>query len=451
MSAATFDSSSSSVETRWIEQPVDHFDDKEQRTWTMRYFENLEFFKPNGTIFLFIGGEGEAHPAFLTTGTLYELAKETNGAMFESEHRYYGKSMPLDNTVTENLKYLSSRQALADIATLLETIKASPQFKNSRESKVVAIGGSYPGNLAAWLKLLYPEMIDAAIASSAPVLAKKDFYEYIETVADDYEQLGPVGCYDKIEEIFKRYETLFSTADGIKQLKKEERICEDNDMTKLENKQLFFLDKTGEFMGRAQYGSPTYIQRHCAKLMNMSRIESTKQFDDDFGFWREETECYDYDFYNMIDEMKEIDWIISWIYQTCTEFGYYQSTSSDAQPFTKNVPADLYYKMCTGMFGNEFDEDRIDEGIKFTNEFYGGLNPDVNQVVFVNGDMDPWSRLGVLEDITYNAPAKVIPRASHCLDLFSNRKNDPEELKEARSYVKYLIKKWIGFGEYRTN
>ncbi|XP_049882647.1 putative serine protease K12H4.7 [Pectinophora gossypiella] len=438
-----------SVDTKWIEQPLDHFDAKENRPWKMRYFENLEFWKPNGTIYLFIGGEGEAHPYFLTLGTLYELANETNGAMFGSEHRYYGKSMPLDNTVTENLKYLSSRQALADLAYLLETIRSSPKFKKSTSSKVVVIGGSYPGNLAAWMRLLYPNLVDAAIASSAPVLAKKDFFEYLETVSDDYEQQGLDGCHDKISEIFKRYEKLFSSEQGIKQLKEEEKICQDNDMTRLENKQLFFMDKTSEFMGRAQYGNPDYIKKHCAKIMNSSRIATSKMsFEDEPNFWREEIDCYDYDFYNMIDEMKEIDWILSWIYQTCTEFGYYQSTNSDNHPFTRNIPAELYYKMCTGLFGPEFEEQRIDEGIDYTNKLYGGLSPNVTNVVFVNGDMDPWSRLGILEDVSYDAPAKVIPRASHCRDLFSNRKGDPEELVEARSYIKYLIKKWLRLGEY---
>ncbi|XP_026320197.1 putative serine protease K12H4.7 [Hyposmocoma kahamanoa] len=451
--AGLFDASAlSSVEAKWIEQPLDHFDENETRTWKMRYFENLEFWQPNGTIYLFIGGEGEASPVWLTMGILYELANETNGAIFGSEHRYYGKSMPLNNLVTDNLKFLSSRQALADLETLLKYVRSLPKFEKSTDSKVVLIGGSYPGNLAAWMKLLYPNLIDAAIASSAPVLAKKDFFEYLETVADDYEQHGTPECYDNIARIFQRYEKLFSSAEGIKLLKEEEKICEDNDMTKLENKQLFFMDKTSPFMIRAQYGNPAYIQTHCKKLANSSRVASLQQFfDDEPSFWREETECFDYDFYNMIDEVKEIDWAVSWIYQTCTEFGYYQSTNSDAHPFTRNIPADLYYKMCLGMFGHEFNEERINAGVLNTNKLYNGLTPNVTHVVFVNGDMDPWHRLGVLEDVSYEAPAKIIPAASHCRDLFSNRKGDPEELKEARKYIKYLIEKWTGFGEYTVD
>ncbi|KAJ2950872.1 hypothetical protein O0L34_g5232 [Tuta absoluta] len=131
---------------KWIVQRLDHFHDQETRTWNMRYFEHLEYFQQNGPIFIFIGGEGSVYGEMFRGSLLDEFAKETHGAIFTSEHRYYGLSMPLDKSVTENLKYLSSEQALADIAHLIKSIKSQPRFERS---KVVAVGGSYAGNLAA--------------------------------------------------------------------------------------------------------------------------------------------------------------------------------------------------------------------------------------------------------------------------------------------------------------
>ena len=45
------------------------------------------------------------------------LAKKFGAAMVTLEHRYYGKSNPFDSLTTENLKFLSSKQALYDLAT----------------------------------------------------------------------------------------------------------------------------------------------------------------------------------------------------------------------------------------------------------------------------------------------------------------------------------------------
>lgn len=434
------------VKTRWIEQELDHFDPEEKGTWKMRYFQRLSYWKPNGTIYLLMGGEAEASSRWTATGIMYELAKETNGAMFVSEHRYYGKSKPINTTDIRNFKFLSSRQAIADNVKLLKYIKSWKMLNNS---KVVVIGGSYSGNLAAWTRMLYPELVDAAIASSGPVLAKKDFFEYLEKVNDNYEQYGTSDCLDNIRKIFKRYNKLLQSPEGIKLLKEEENICPDCDLADRKNQQVFFSYKVEKFMTNSQYGNTKMIENHC-KNLNTSLKHKIPQKTSKPIFWMARRECYNYNYDTMIEEYKDKrnDWVMAWIYQTCTEFGYYQTTSSKSQPFTDNISLNFYTEMCSVLFGADFDEKRIDAGIKDTNEFYGGRRPNVTKVVFTNGDLDPWSTLGVLEDLSYNAPAVVIPRASHCRDLFSNRKDDIEELKQARKHIKYLIKNWTEAGDF---
>src|SRR5882757_6645952 len=77
----------------------------------------------------------------------------------------------------ENLKYLTSEQALADAANFISQIKEPNQ-------KLIVFGGSYAGSLSAWLRLKYPHLVNGAIASSAPVQAVIDFKEYLEVVGD---------------------------------------------------------------------------------------------------------------------------------------------------------------------------------------------------------------------------------------------------------------------------
>ena len=45
------------VKVRWIEQPLNHFDRQDERTWRMRYLQNEEHYKKDGPIFIFVGGE----------------------------------------------------------------------------------------------------------------------------------------------------------------------------------------------------------------------------------------------------------------------------------------------------------------------------------------------------------------------------------------------------------
>lgn len=74
----------------------------------------------------------------------------------------------------ESLKYLSSEQALADLAAFIQA--KNTEYKFDKNVKWVAFGGSYPGSLAAWIREKYPNLIYGSVSTSGPLLAKADFY-----------------------------------------------------------------------------------------------------------------------------------------------------------------------------------------------------------------------------------------------------------------------------------
>lgn len=74
---------------------------------------------------------------------------------------------------TKNLQYLSSEQALADLAKFITGMNKAYQLPAN--VKWIAFGGSYPGSLAAWLRAKYPHLVHGAMSASGPLLAKVDF------------------------------------------------------------------------------------------------------------------------------------------------------------------------------------------------------------------------------------------------------------------------------------
>lgn len=112
---------------------------------------------------------------------MYELATTHKGLLVDVEHRFYGLSYPTQDSSLPNLQYLSADQGLADLARIIAFVKKS---YNTESSKVITVGGSYTGNLAAWFKSMYPHLSDGSIASSGPLTAKTNFSEYMDVVAD---------------------------------------------------------------------------------------------------------------------------------------------------------------------------------------------------------------------------------------------------------------------------
>ncbi|XP_050513606.1 putative serine protease F56F10.1 [Diabrotica virgifera virgifera] len=159
---------------RWFTQNLDHFNPNDERTWQQRYFINDEFASGKGNLaFLLIGGEAEASSYLMTTGSWITYARKYKPILFQLEHRYYGKSHPTEDLSTENLVYLTSQQALRDLAFFIEAM--NQKYNLTRDVKWIVFGGSYSGNLAAWLRLKYPHLVHGAMSASAPLLAKLDF------------------------------------------------------------------------------------------------------------------------------------------------------------------------------------------------------------------------------------------------------------------------------------
>lgn len=95
-----------------------------------------------------------------------------------------------------------------------------------------------------------------------------------------------------------------------------------------------------------------------------------------------------------------------WYYQTCSEFGWFRTSDSKYQPFGSSFPAELFYEQCKEIFG--FSQKQVDLFIERKNTFYGGWNPEVTNVFFTNGQIDPWRTLSVQTDLNEHSPAVII-------------------------------------------
>lgn len=148
---------------------------------------------------------------------------------------------------TDNLKYLTSEQALQDAASFIEFFKRKHNLNN--DNKWIVFGGSYSGSLSAWLRLKYPHLISGAIASSAPVQAILNFDTYLKVVD---ESLGS-RCVSEIRSAVDELSNLLGTTSGWTQISKMFQLCDPLDGTKKLDVSNLVSNLAGNFEGVVQY------------------------------------------------------------------------------------------------------------------------------------------------------------------------------------------------------
>lgn len=80
-------------------------------------------------------------------------------------------------------------QTLADYAVLLKKLKSDYKLTDS-QNPVIVFGGSYGGILAAYMRFKYPNLVQGAIAASAPIyltaglMPSTLFFEDVTNVRD---------------------------------------------------------------------------------------------------------------------------------------------------------------------------------------------------------------------------------------------------------------------------
>ncbi|XLT10769.1 hypothetical protein HN51_056562 [Arachis hypogaea] len=374
----------------WFNQTLDHYSPYDHRQFQQRYYEFLDYFRiPDGPIFLIICGEGPC--GGIVNDYIAVLAKKFGAAMVTLEHRYYGKSSPFKSLATENLKYLSSKQALNDLAAFRQYYQDSLNVKLNRtkvESSWFFFGGSYSGALSAWFRLKYPHLTCGSLASSAVVQAVFDFTEFDQQIG---ESAGP-ECKAVLQETTQLIEQ--KLAINGRSLKASFGAAD--------------LDIDGDFMYFVadaaviafQYGNPDRLCKPLVEAKNGGEdlVDAYSKYVKEYYIetFGTNVQIYDQEFLKRTDVNDDSSARLWW-FQVCTEVAYFQvAPSNDSVRSsivdTKQVPyrypmfiSTYHLDLCKNVFGHGvFPE------VDATNLYYGGTKIAGSKIIFTNGSQDPW-------------------------------------------------------------
>uniref|UniRef100_A0A673AZG9 Thymus-specific serine protease n=1 Tax=Sphaeramia orbicularis TaxID=375764 RepID=A0A673AZG9_9TELE len=88
-----------------IHQQLDHFNRQDGNTFPQRFFVNEAYWqRPDGPVFLYIGGEGPISVFDVVAGHHVDIAEKHGALLLALEHRFYGNSINPDEFIFFSIK-----------------------------------------------------------------------------------------------------------------------------------------------------------------------------------------------------------------------------------------------------------------------------------------------------------------------------------------------------------
>ncbi|KAK4151879.1 serine carboxypeptidase S28-domain-containing protein [Chaetomidium leptoderma] len=483
---------------RTIQVPVDHFhndtlyEPHSNDTFALRYWFDASHYKKGGPVIVLQGGEtsGLGRLPFLQKGIVAQLAQATQGLGVILEHRYYGESYPTPDFSTENLRFLTTDQALADMAYFAEHVEFEGlEHLDLTASKTpyIAYGGSYAGAFVAFLRKLYPHVYWGAISSSGVPEAIYDYWQYYEAAR----LFAPQDCVVATQKLTHMVDNILTDKADTDYAQRLKTAFGLGNLTR--NDDFAFTISAGiaglqglnwdPALNDTEFGHYCYNISSTALLYpSETKLESeardlleaggygneadtlAKQLLNYIGYVnttvvqtcdnnRTQDSCftsYNSTFYQQ-DNLKQ-DWRL-WAYQYCFEWGYLQSGSgvpADQLPLiSRLIDIDFLSVVCREAFDitTPSQVERINK--------HGGVYISYPRLAHIDGEWDPWRyasphRIGLPErKSTLSEPFILIDDAVHHWDengLFPNETRPglpPKPVVEAqRAQVKF-VKAWV--------
>ena len=435
---------------------IDHYNASDERTYENRYWINNTYYKSGGPVFYFDSGEQNAHPLvpyFLAEAagpsSVMTLARRFNGMAIIFEHRFYGDltegSFPFKMNTTSGkaeagyaaYKYLNTEQALQDPVFLANNFQPPGMEKywsllNPKYTPWVWLGGSYPGIRGAHMRVRNPETFYATWASSAPTQAAVDMWTYYAQA----ERSMTRNCSADYTAITNWVDTILSngTQSEIMDLKSSlykailaspENLSPTINTTTVANLQN--SDIAGYLLTPLSfyqyYGFERSILPFCNILETQNRTSipttdnggTTASLAPESGLaltynisvtWTSfltAVTAIDYDSIPSTDDPIQDS---SWMWQYCSEYGYFQR-GNPSNPHTiesKFLSLELFQQACNEAFPEGLPTSpNVNEPNK-----YGGWHINPSNTMFSSGEYDPWRSMSPAStDTEIGAPGRM--------------------------------------------
>uniref|UniRef100_A0A914XUT3 Uncharacterized protein n=1 Tax=Panagrolaimus superbus TaxID=310955 RepID=A0A914XUT3_9BILA len=450
--------------------PIDHIHGSTQKTFQLRYFFNLDSYKPGGPLFFYTGNEGYLESFAQNTGIMWDLAPKFNAAIVFAEHRFYGYTYPYGNLSYTNIKYLrflDVEQVLADYVVLINNVKRT--LINDTTAKVIAFGGSYGGMLTSWFRKKYPNVTVGGWASSAPLIYFKDGGVPVDAFSHITKTTFVAsGCdANKIPNGFSAIQRLAQTDEGRKKIDRIFKLDKNSLLQSYDDcwNVIYYVQTAIEYMAMTDYPySSSFLQPMPAWPVEESckGLMATDNSDEGLvqGLYNIANVYYNGTgtlnetcFYNCPGAHDALGSPDGWPWQECTQIIIEMCDSGPPNDFFwKDCDAsnvfDSQISYCFEAFASRgWSTSQIKEN--YVKNTFGFDYAGVNNLILTSGTYDPWYS-GCLKRNLFDFQTSFqrglyvfeLEGSAHHLDLRQPNTCDPKNIENVRYQITNIMWCW---------
>ncbi|KAJ5217326.1 hypothetical protein N7468_010334 [Penicillium chermesinum] len=435
-------------------------------TFSQRYWYSTENWNgPGSPVVLMTPGEVamDGYEGYLTNRTLTGLfAQAIEGAVILIEHRYWGQSSPYIELTAETLQYLTLENSIADLTYFAKNVKLpfdESGSTNAQHAPWVLAGGSYSGALSAWTASTAPGTFWAYYATSAPVEAIYNYWQYfvpvqegmpkncskdISRVVDYLDSVNASGDKQKLQKLYELFglDDIDSFDDFAGALENGPWLWQENQFDTGYSEFYQFCDYiegvrpgASKVPGAEGVGLKQALQGYVKWFRNVYLPNACTGY----GFPENSTECLNTRNTSSIlyTETSVNSTVVAtndrqWQWFLCNEpFFYWQDGAPSGVPslVSRTVSADYYQRQCPLYFptvnGHTYGSAKGKTAADVNKWTKGWDLTHTTRLTWTNGQFDPWRTSGVSSGFrpggplqsTPEAPVNIIPAGIHCSDL----------------------------------
>lgn len=366
--------------------------------------------------------------------SVQQIAKNTNSTLLAIEHRYFGNSLIKFDQATGMPKYLTTKQALADIAFIIDNVR-----REYKTDKCFIIGYGYSGLLAALFRLKYPREVDGAWAVSALIQRAGFDDDHDINVAKRLESTT-TKCLNMTRDILDDINETFTGTDTEKKNKYKKILGMDKPYNISDQSVLYEVAEMFNLMISYTNESNDLVSNYCYDIQQKPTIEIfAKTFTNIVNTYGGGYQNFDLLNPNMTDKDK------SELYVRCNEIGLFHvapssSSHSNFHFRSKLINSNFYENVCK----TQINVESIGN-IEIFEKEYGGKNFSGTSILFTQSINDLEHHLMVSQNIESREIYTIdIDSISIDAELREPNVNDSQSLLDVRSRAIKIVSEWIG-------